>query len=196
MPTEREIIETLSKFPNGKTLPELATYFERGSYWTIRAPLLRLVQNGVVDARAKQGHAKLYRVFTSDGNGPVVSNVDPAKAPVAVVALLHALASKPPNEQQHVRLIKRLGLQIAMLAKFAQLWKDDESPAEDEVSLLRAEMEEANLRALWLHKVYNSILNNEDLWNPFNAYALWSKELSSDRLDQLIEDLRKQEYNG
>ena len=196
MPSEKEVMETLARFPNGKTLTELATYFDHGSYWSLRKPLLQLVANGIVDARAKQGHAKLYRIYTADNGGPTVVNVDPAKPPVTLVALLRALASKAPNEQQHIKLIKRLGLQIAMLARFAQLWKEDEAPDEDEVSYLRAEMEDASLRALWLHKVYVSILANGDLWNPFNAYALWQKELNSDQLSQLIDDLRRQEYNA
>ena len=194
IPDSNEIISTLARFPNGITLEDLAKHFDRGSYWTLRNPLLELVEQGLAESRTKEGRKKLYRLPTLD-KGPTVPNVNPALAPVSIITLLSALAAKPPNEQQHIKLIKRLGINLATLAKLASMWKNDEYVDDNEVTELREQMEEASLRALWLYKVYQSILKNGDLWNPFNAYPQWYTEFTPTQLNELFKLLREQEYH-
>ena len=194
---EREILEAISLCPNGITLENLAKRIPNSSYWTLRKPCIELVVQGLLNSSSRQGRKTVYKIPVL-GSSPTILNVDPAKAPITLVTLLTALATKTPNEQQHIILIKRLGKQIARLAQIAHLWHIQEYVDEDEVTALRNELEEASYRTLWLYKVYQAILKNEKLWQPIDAYPEWYNDkhnpFTIEQLDYLINLLRGQEY--
>ena len=194
---DREILETIQLQPNGITLENLAKKIPNSSYWTLRKPCIALVEQGLLDSSSRQGRKTVYKIPVL-GTSPTVPNTDPGKAPITLVTLLTALAAKTPNEQQHIILIKRLGKQIAQLAKIAHLWHIDEYVDDDEVSALRNEMEEASYRAYWVYKVYQVILKNDKLWHTVDAWPEWYNDrynpFTIEQLEYLTNLLRGQEY--
>ena len=166
---------------DGCTMEQLAANLSNTgtatSYHTARRYIFRLLDEKMVEATGlKNGKATLYRAIRND-RMPRVPNSNPNKPPSPLGLVAEQLCTNPDEVIPHINHARRLGFYIATLGTFAQRWlRDGNDPDQVEMLALRKEMLEASRYALWQHRVLETMLANDMLWNPRRASRLWFED--------------------